>query len=99
MTGRAAGLERSALQPEDLYSSPNALAPSYSRFRVADRLLLSGHSHQAWPDRGFEGQRQAWLDAAELVDDKWERAFARADRVRAGYTRLLGDPDGSIALA
>jgi len=99
VTGGAAAVHRPALRPEALYASPNALAPSYSRFRVADRLLLSGHSHQAWPDRGFEGQRQAWLDAAELVDDKWERAFARADRVRAGYARLLGDPDGSIALA
>ena len=99
MTGRAAALERPPLRPEALYSSPNALAPSYSRFRVSDRLLLSGHSHQAWPDRGFEGQRQAWLDAAELVDDKWERAFARADRVRAGYARLLGDTVGTIALA
>lgn len=99
MTGRAAALERTAIRPEALYSSPNALAASYSRFRVADRLLLSGHSHQAWPDRGFEGQRQAWLDAAELVDDKWERAFARADRVRTGYARLLGDTEGTIALA
>jgi kynureninase len=99
VTEGAAALERSSLRPEALYSSPNALAPSYSRFRVADRLLLSGHSHQAWPDRGFEGQRQAWLDAAELVDEKWERAFARADRVRAGYARLLGDGEGAIALA
>ena len=90
---------RPAFTPQALHATPNALAPFYRRFRVAERLLLSGHSHQAWPDRGFEGQRQAWLDAAEFVDDKWERAFARADRVRAGYVRLLGDPDGSIALA
>jgi kynureninase len=90
---------RPAFTPEALHKTPNALAPFYRRFRVAERLLLSGHSHQAWPDRGFEGQRQAWLDAAELVDDKWESAFARADRVRAGYARLLGDRDGSIALA
>src|SRR5690606_2293285 len=68
-------------------------------FRVAERLLLSGHSHQAWPDRGFEGQRRAWLDAAEFVDEKWERAFEKAERVRRGYRRLLGDPEGPIALA
>ena len=84
---------------DELYASPNALAPHYSRFRVSERLLLTGHSHQAWPDRGFDGQRQAWLDAAALVDDKWERAFEKADRVRRGYRRLLGDPDGPIALA
>ena len=86
------------LTPEQLYRSPNALAPHYSRFDVANRLLLTGHSHQAWPDRGFDGQMQAWLDAARYVDDKWEHAFARADRVRRGYARLLGDDEGDIAL-
>ena len=64
------------MRPDDLYSSPNALAGAYSRFRVADRLLLTGHSHQAWPDRGFAAQQQAWLDAAAFVDDKWPLVFA-----------------------
>lgn len=85
--------------PEDLYRRPNALAPHYSAFRVQERLLLTGHSHQAWPDRGFEGQRRAWEDAAECVDEKWERAFERAARVRAGFARLLGDSADRIALA
>jgi len=78
--------------PEALYGSPNALALHYRRFRVADRLLLTGHSHQAWPDVGFEAQQRAWLDAAEYVDEKWERAFAMADRVRRGFAGLLDDP-------
>jgi len=86
------------VKPEALYASPNALAPHYRRFRVAERLLLTGHSHQAWPDVGFEAQQRAWLDAAEHVDDKWERAFATADRVRRGFARLLDDADGAIAL-
>ncbi len=77
---------------------PTTLATHYTRFRVAERLLLTGHSHQAWPDCGFEGQQRAWLDAAEFVDDKWERAFAKADRVRAGYARLLRDRPERIAL-
>jgi kynureninase len=83
----------------------NLLAAHYSRFRVAERLLLTGHSHQAWPDVGFEAQQQAWLDAAELVDEKWERAAEIADRVKAHWGRLLGEqtrgPEGlrhSIAL-
>ena len=84
--------------PEALYGSPNALALHYRRFRVADRLLLTGHSHQAWPDVGFEAQQRAWLDAAEYLDDKWERAFAMADRVRRGFAGLLDDSDGAIAL-
>jgi kynureninase len=76
----------------------NPLAAHYSRFRVAERLLLTGHSHQAWPDVAFEGQIGAFEDAARLVDDKWGHAFAKADEVRAGFRRLLGDPAGEIAL-
>jgi selenocysteine lyase/cysteine desulfurase len=87
------------MDPASLYRSPNALAPHYSRFRVSDRLLLTGHSHQAWPDRGFEAQSQAWLDAARYVDDKWDHAFERAQKVREGFTRLLGDAGAGIALA
>jgi kynureninase len=74
------------------------LAAHYSRFRVSERLLLTGHSHQAWPDVGFEAQQRAWLDAAEFVDDKWERAEAQADQVRAGFARLLGTSAREIAL-
>ena len=84
---------------EELFDTPNPLAAQYSRFRVAERLLLTGHSHQAWPDRAFEGQKLAWLDAAEMADEKWDRAFAKADRVRLGYARLLGDKPERIALA
>jgi kynureninase len=84
--------------PELLYRSPNALAEHYSRFRVSERLLLTGHSHQAWPDCGFEGQVEAWNDAALYVDEKWERAFAKAERVRRGFARLLEDDSGDIAL-
>jgi kynureninase len=74
------------------------LARHYSRFRVSERLLLTGHSHQAWPDVGFDAQQRAWFDAAELVDDKWERAAEQANRVRGGFARLLGDSSANIAL-
>lgn len=87
------------MNPASLYASPNALAPHYSRFDVASRLLLTGHSHQAWPDVGFEAQAQSWLDAAAFVDQKWEHAFARAELVREGFAALLGDAGGGIALA
>lgn len=76
----------------------NPLARHYSRFRVGERLLLTGHSHQAWPDVGFEAQQQAWLDAAQLVDDKWTRAAEKAASVRRGFARLLGDSPDNIAL-
>jgi kynureninase len=74
------------------------LAPHYSRFRVTERTLLTGHSHQAWPDVSFDAQQRAWLDAARLVDDKWERTAAVADEVCAGWRRLLNDAEGDIAL-
>jgi kynureninase len=78
---------------------PESLAPHYKRFRVTERILLTGHSHQAWPDCGFEGQQRAWLDTAEYVDDVWEKAFNKAVEVRRGFARLLDDSPERIALA
>jgi kynureninase len=78
---------------------PAQLAKHYSRFRVTERILLTGHSHQAWPDVAFEAQQQAWLDTAELVDDVWDRAFEKANEVRRGFARLLDDSPDRIALA
>ncbi|GAB4288568.1 MAG: kynureninase [Ignavibacteriaceae bacterium] len=86
------------LSLSDISSNPNALAKHYSHFNVQNRILLTGHSHQAWPDCGFEGQKQAWLDAAGFVDDKWEIAFKKAELVRNGFSHLLDDPNGYIAL-
>lgn len=79
-------------------TDPNALAHHYSRFRVAERLLLTGHSHQAWPDIAEEGILEAFADAALEVDAKWEKAFAKADEVRAGFRALLDDPSADYAL-
>ena len=70
----------------------------YSAFRVSERLLLTGHSHQAWPDVGRDGVIEAWDDAALHVDEKWERAFAKAERVRDGFRLWLDEPDAEIAL-
>lgn len=86
------------MTPSELFATPNALAPHYSRFRVSERLLLTGHSHQAWPDCSFDGQQEAWADAALHVDRKWERASEKADLVRARWSGLLGDPSGHVAL-
>jgi kynureninase len=77
---------------------PNALAQHYARFRVSERMLLTGHSHQAWPDVAREGQIEAWDDAAALADGKWERAAAKADRVRRGFADRIGAAPDEIAL-
>lgn len=79
-----------------LARAPNSLAPHYARFRVAERLLLTGHSHQAWPDVGFEGQLEAWTAAAALVDEKWDQAAERASRLGRGFARLLGDDPANV---
>lgn len=84
---------------DDLRQRPNALARFYTRFRVAERLLLTGHSHQAWPDRAEAGQLRAFEDAALLVDEKWARAFHQANRVKQAYGNLLNDDAGTLALA
>ncbi|RME76474.1 MAG: kynureninase [Planctomycetota bacterium] len=83
---------------EALASEPNALWPDYGRFRVHERVLLTGHSHQAWPDVAWQGVARALEDAARYVDDKWERAFEQAERVRRGYAERLGDREGRYAL-
>jgi kynureninase len=87
------------MHPQDLRAHPNLLAPHYSRFRVAERVLLTGHSHQAWPDRARDGLLRSFDDAADRVDGKWEPAFQAAERVREGYARLLDDHPGNIALS
>lgn len=78
--------------------TPESLARHYTRFRVSERILLTGHSHQAWPDVAFEGQVGAWNDAAALVDEKWDRAMEKAGRVRRGFARLLGAAADEIVL-
>lgn len=83
---------------EALRRSPNALAAHYSRFRVTERVLLTGHSHQAWPDVAREAQLEAWDDAARDVDEKWERAFAKAALVREGFAKRLGARADEVAL-
>ena len=83
---------------DSLRSDPNALSEHYGRFDVAHRLLLTGHSHQAWPDVALHGQIEAFTDASAAVDEKWDAAFAKADRLRQGYRDLLDDPGADIAL-
>jgi kynureninase len=76
-----------------------ALAQHYSHFLSAtDRLLLTGHSHQAWPDVAREGQLEAFDDAARHADEKWSAAMAKAERVRDGFRLWLGEPGAEIAL-
>lgn len=77
---------------------PTPLAAHYTHFDVANRLLLTGHSHQAWPDVAFEGQKQAWLDAAAMADGKWDAVYEKVTRVVSGYRMLMGGCTGDMTL-
>jgi kynureninase len=79
--------------------NPAALRPHYSAFLKQGRVLLTGHSHQAWPDAARFGVLECFDDAAKLADDKWGAAFAAADAVRAYVARCLGAEAAQIALA
>lgn len=70
------------------------LAEHYRLFNVQNRLLMTGHSHQAWPDVAFEGQKQAYLDAAKHLDEKWPLAFEKAKQFESLLKQFLNDDSG-----
>jgi selenocysteine lyase/cysteine desulfurase len=76
-----------------------ALRAAYSRFLEGDRLLLTGHSHQAWPDVVRDALLAFFDDSARFVDDKWERAvFPKLDAVgRTILARMGFEPGDAIA--
>lgn len=77
----------------------NPLASRYEDFGVSGRLLLTGHSHQAWPDCARKGLERAWADAARFADAKWGPAFEEMRKVQEGYRSLLGGAPGPITLS
>ena len=48
---------------------------SRSLSAASDRLHFAAHSHHLWPDASFDGQLQAWNDAAQLADRKWDKVM------------------------
>lgn len=68
-----------------------SISEHYQEFSVTERTLLTGHSHQAWPDCARLGLQEAWHDATVSVDDKWEKAFKKADKLKQFYAQLVGD--------
>jgi len=49
----------------------------FSRSLTADpgRLHFAAHSHHLWPDASYDGQMEAWNDAARLADRKWDKVM------------------------
>lgn len=67
----------------------------FSKFLQADasRLHFAAHSHHPWPDVTQGAHAQAWLDAARLVDDKWDHIFSKVvPEARRGVAASLSLP-------
>jgi selenocysteine lyase/cysteine desulfurase len=74
------------------------LKPHFSRFLEArpERLHFAAHSHHPWPDVSFEAHQQAWLDAAAMMDDKWDHVFGEViPSAQRRVARVLGLADPS----
>ncbi|KPP95981.1 MAG: Selenocysteine lyase [Bacteroidetes bacterium HLUCCA01] len=76
----------------DLFS--RSLARHYSHFDVENRLLFTGHSHQAWPDAALEGLIESFDAAARAVDTKWDIVFEKVDIMRQYLKDFYDDPYG-----
>lgn len=74
---------------------------AYTRFLLPGRILLSGHSHQAWPDVARDAQLEVFDDSARFVDEKWEHAvFPLVEDVSRGILRRMGcREDDGLAFA
>ena len=79
--------------------------PHFKRFLEADpeRLHFAAHSHHLWPDVSFDAHVEAWMDAARLADNKWDRVFGemipRASKHVATRLGLTGELAGGSSIA
>jgi selenocysteine lyase/cysteine desulfurase len=79
-----------------------SLRPHYAAFLTPPgppRILLTGHSHQAWPDVAREGLAEAFDVAARDVDDKWDAVFAAQSELRVHTAARLGCAEDELAFA
>ena len=61
-----------------------------------NRLHFAGHSHHLWPDATRAAHDQAWLDASERADEKWDRIFGEVyPKAQAGIAGAIGVADSS----
>ncbi|HEY1076285.1 MAG TPA: aminotransferase class V-fold PLP-dependent enzyme [Fontimonas sp.] len=61
---------------------------------LGTRQHFCAHSHHPWPDVSLDAQNQAWLDAATLLDGKWDKVFGEIiPAAQSHLARLLNLPD------
>lgn len=75
--------------------------PLFARSLSADpdRLHFASHSHHLWPDASFEGQVEAWNDAALLADRKWDKVMGQVWPEAQGHVARelgTGTPDAVV---
>ncbi|MBI2079386.1 hypothetical protein HYT84_01365, partial [Candidatus Micrarchaeota archaeon] len=84
--------------------NPRTARPHYSRFMKRGRVLLSGHSHRAWPNVTEKGHMLTLKLAREHVDRKWEIIFGEiipewqervAKRIGVTNPRLLANDENT----
>ena len=73
----------------------------FSRSLAADpgRLHFAAHSHHLWPDASFDGQVEAWNDAARLADRKWDKVMDEvwpAAQAEVAAELGTGQPDAIV---
>jgi selenocysteine lyase/cysteine desulfurase len=73
----------------------------FTRSLAADptRLHFASHSHHLWPDASFEGQVDAWNDAARLADRKWDKVMEEVWPEAQGHVARelgTGQPDAVV---
>ena len=66
------------------------LREAYRGFLRQERVLLTGHSHQAWPDVARQAQLDAFELAATHVDDKWPAILEIMNEVAQGVLGRMG---------
>jgi selenocysteine lyase/cysteine desulfurase len=73
----------------------------FSRSLAAEpgRLHFAAHSHHLWPDASFDGQIEAWNDAARFADRKWDKVMGEVwPEAQAHVARELGAGDPSAVV-
>ena len=83
----------------DLKMPSARLRAHYTAFLREGRILLTGHSHQAWPDVARAAQLEAFDDAALHVDEKWGPALEAAEDVRRAVATRIQCTPAEVALA
>jgi len=87
------------LSVQELAQSPNAIASDYSHAKVAARIMLTGHVHQAIPDVAEKGYAEHWEALNRYGEERWELVKTKADTVRAGFASRIDCEPRNLALA